>query len=125
MCAGPAPLALVSFGHKTDLMKATDLQREFTSRAVLYTGGLLLLAPEDASELVQRAAQAGIPVLGVDGMFLRERGTESPVEHIADFSAAVAQGDGCWGPADTFINERRSLGMVFEVVLAESHLPAA
>lgn len=106
-------------------MKPIDLQREFISRAVLYTGELMLLAANDALALVGRAAQLGVPILGVDALFLSRRGTESPIEHTADFSVAVSAGDGCWEQADAFIEERRSLGMVFEVVLDEPTLPAA
>ena len=105
-------------------MNATELEHEFAPRAVPYSGGLQLLGPDDALALVRRAAEEGVPVLGVDGMLLSERSTESPIEHIADFSAAVARGDGCWGPAASFIAERRGLGLGFEVVLRESDAPA-
>jgi len=105
-------------------VNATDLEREFAVRAVPYSGGLLLLRPDDALALVRRSAQVGVPILGVDGMFLRGLGVELPINHIADFSAAVERGDGCWGPAVAFIEERRKLGMVFEVVLGASNLPA-
>jgi hypothetical protein len=98
-------------------MSAIDLEQEFKSRAIRNAGGLLLLAADDAVALVRRAADARVPILGVDGMFVSERGTESPIEHIADYSAHVAAGHGCWNWAEAFIKERRSAGMVFEVVL--------
>jgi hypothetical protein len=100
-------------------MNADDLEYEFASCAVPNGGGLLLLAVDDAVALVRRAADSGIPIFGVDGMFVSARGTESPIKHIADYSAAVAAGDGSWGWAEAFINERRPLGMVFEVVLGK------
>ncbi len=98
-------------------MSAVDIEQEFKSRAVRNAGGLLLLATDDAVALVRRAADARIPILGVDGIFVSERGTESPTEHLADYSAAVASGHGCWSSAEAFIEERRTAGMVFEVVL--------
>jgi hypothetical protein len=102
-------------------MNADDLEREFAPRAVPYTGRLLLLGTDDALALVGRAEQAGIAILGLDAMFLSDRGTESPIEHIADFSATGAKREGCWAAAKAFIEERRRLGMVFEVVLGESN----
>jgi hypothetical protein len=106
-------------------VNADDLKREFAQRAVPCSGGLLLLWADDAIALVRRAASVGAPVLGVDGMFVSARGTESPIEHIADYAAAVAQGDGCWSGAESFIEERRHLGMAFEVVLGDSNVHAS
>jgi hypothetical protein len=106
-------------------MNADDLEREFAPRAVPNGGGLLLLGPDDAVALVRRAAGVRVPILGVDGMFVSERGTDSPIAHIADYSTAVAAGEGCWSWAEEFIEERRLLNMVFEVVLGGAGAAAA
>jgi hypothetical protein len=98
-------------------MNAEELEREFRPRGVPYGDGLLLLAADDALEFVRRAEAAGVAILGVDGMFVSPTATVSPIEHIADFSAAVARGEGCWAYGREFIEDRRLLGMVFEVTL--------
>jgi len=105
-------------------MKAERLEREFADRAVPGHGGLLLLRPEDALALVSRAAEEGVPILGVDGFLLTESSTESPLEHLADFSSRVADGHGCWQEADAFIQARRNLGLVFELTLGDDPIEA-
>jgi hypothetical protein len=106
-------------------MNADDLEQEFKSRGVREGGSLLLLAAHDAVALVRRAAHAGVPILGVEVMFVSESGTGSPIDHIADYSAAVDRGDGCWSSAEAFIEEHRTTGMVFEVVLGKLRDPEA
>jgi hypothetical protein len=101
-------------------MDAEDLEQEFKSRALQYGGGLLLLNADDAIALIRRAADAGIPILGVDGMLMNESRTDSAIENIADYSPAVASGDGCWSQAADFIERHRPPGLVFEVTLGKS-----
>ena len=103
-------------------MKAEDLTREFANRYVSYSGGLLLLSAADAVALVERAANEGLPVLGIDGISVSQGRTDSLVENIADFSSAVSAGKGCWEEAKAFIDVRRRGGLVFEVVLGEAHV---
>ena len=105
-------------------MKAERLQREFASRGVSHTGGLLLLRAPDAIALVNRAAEEGVPILGVDGFFVTATTTEAPVEHIVDFSSAVAEGHGCWQDAETFIQQRATTGLVFELTLGDDPVEA-
>ena len=100
-------------------MTPEELEAEFVGRCVPYSGNLLLLCADDAMALVRRAASVRVPILGVDGLFVSARSTTSPLEHIADFSSAVAKGDGCWGDAESFITSRRQLGLSFEVVLGD------
>ena len=105
-------------------MKAERLEAEFAPRGVPHAGGLLLLRPDDAIALVNLAADEGVPVLGVDGLHVSEGATMSPVEHVADFSSAVAQGHGCWEDAESFIRARAALGLVFEVALGDDPVEA-
>jgi hypothetical protein len=100
-------------------MNVSTLALEFASRAVPYSGGLQLLATDDAVAFVWRAREERLPVLGIDGIFVSARETVSPLEHIADYSHAVGLGEGNWAIAESFISDRRNLGMVFEVVLGE------
>jgi hypothetical protein len=101
-------------------MTSADLEHAFAARAVTYAGGLLLLTPEDALELVRRAEAERIPVLGIDGFFVSPTETRSPIEHIADFSRGAPSGHSHWRDAASFIWERQSLGMYFEVTLGAS-----
>ena len=105
-------------------MKAARLAREFANRAVAHKGNLLLLRPVDALALVSRAAEEGVPIVGIDGLRVSETATESPIEHLADFSAAVADGHGCWEEAEAFIRERSELGLVFELTLGSDPIEA-
>ncbi|HXK39660.1 MAG TPA: hypothetical protein VJ837_02400 [Candidatus Paceibacterota bacterium] len=97
-------------------MTKDDLQAEFRDR-VIHEGGVELLAVDDALALISRASEERLPVLGVDGFFVSDGSVQSPLEHLADFSSAVERGDGCWTDAAQFVEERRPLGLVFEVVL--------
>ena len=105
-------------------MKADYLEKEFANRAVPYRGGLLLLSPDDAIALVRRAADEGVPILGVDGLRVTEAATESPLEHLIDLSRRVADGHGCWEEAEAFIQARAGSGLVFEVTLGSDPLEA-
>ena len=105
-------------------MTGAELEAEFQAKALRYAGGLLVLRPEDATALIRRAAELRIGILGVDGMFVRPGETVSPIDHIVDFSAANAQGDGCWAAAEKFVGLRTELGLVFEVTLGQ-HLDDA
>jgi len=105
-------------------MKAERLQKEFAPRRVPHSGGLLLLRALDAIALVNRAAEEGVPILGVDGFVVTPASTESPIEHIADYSSAVAQGHGCWQDAESFIRDRAAAGLVFELTLGDDPVEA-
>lgn len=105
-------------------MTADDLEAEFRSRAASDAGGLLLLTADDAVAMVRRAKEESLRILGIDGIFVRPHETVSPIEHIADFSAATRRGDGCWAQAEGFIRGRDSLGLVFEVTVGKHLAPA-
>ncbi|HEX6814310.1 MAG TPA: hypothetical protein VF102_01455 [Gemmatimonadaceae bacterium] len=104
-------------------MTREHLEAQFAERGMPHAGGLLVLAP-DAIELVRAAEREDIPILGVDGFFISPTETISPLEHLADFSAAAATGRGTWRDAEGFIASRRTLGLTFEVTLGEPLLPA-
>lgn len=100
-------------------VKADRLYHEFAVDQVAYGGGRRLFEPRDALALISRAAEEGVPVVALDGLGLGGRRTESPPEHSVDYSAAVAQGHGCWAEADAFVRARRGEGLVFEVTLGD------
>jgi hypothetical protein len=105
-------------------MKAERLEAQFASRAVQYSGNMLLLRPDDAIALVNSAADEGVPVLGVDALQLTEQSTVSPLDHLADFSKSVAEGHGCWEEAESFIRERAQTGLVFGITLGDDPVEA-
>ena len=99
-------------------MKRDDSEQEFAERAV-QRAGLRLFSAEDALLLVGRAAALNVAILGVDGFSFADGKTTSLIENIADFSAAVAAGQGCWDDATGFIESRRSDDLLFEIVLGD------
>lgn len=111
--------------NEGDRPKAERLQREFADRSVHRDDGPLLLRPDDALALVSRAADEGVPIVGVLGA----RGTDTPValplERLADYSAGVAQGRGCWQDAEALIRARGgSPGMSFALSLGGDPIEA-
>lgn len=105
-------------------MKADLLYEQFAPAGVRAARGLLLLELEDALALISRAAEEGVPILGVDGVRVAAGGSESPPEYAADFSAAVAEGHGCWADAEAFVGARRGRGLVFAVALGDDPIEA-
>lgn len=103
-------------------MKADVLTREFADRVVNPNDGRLLLRPSDAIELVDRAAEEGVPIVRVHGVTTADSVVELPIVHDADFSPRVREGHGCWQGADAFIRERSKLGLVFELTLGDDPL---
>lgn len=102
-------------------MKADLLKLEFATEAVPDTHGRLLLAPGDTIALIDRATEEGVPIVAVRGL-ADGPARQEPV--AADFSAAVAEGHGCWAEAEAFIRARRARGLVFEVTLGNDPIEA-
>ena len=105
-------------------MKAELLEREFRPRSAVPSESLLLLARADALELIDRAAEEGVPVLGVDGFRAAGQIAEPDLDQIADYSAAVAEGHGCWEDAEAFIRSRSDARLVFELTLGDDPVEA-
>ena len=106
-------------------MKAERLDAEFRPRRVTYVGGLVLLHAHDAIALVRRAADEGVPILGVNCLIVSPGSAEEPIDQIADFSAAVGAGHGCWEDAEAHIAARALGPYVFEVTLGDDPVEAA
>ena len=105
-------------------MKAELLEQEFRSRSAAPGDTLLLLRAADALDLIDRAAEEGVPILGVDGFRLTSERIEPVLDRIADYSAAVAEGHGCWEAADAFIRAHREEPLVFELTLGDDPVEA-
>ncbi len=102
-------------------MKADLLAREFAAEAVLTADGRLLLDPGDTLALIARATEEGVPIVAVRG--LADARAAAPAES-ADYTAAVAEGHGCWADADAFVRARRKRGLLFEVTLGDDPIEA-
>ena len=100
-------------------MKAERLKREFADRGVGHDDRGPLLRPPDALELVNRAADEGVPIVDVAGFRDRETSLGSSAEQLADFSPRVAEGHGCWEEAEAVIRTRGAPGMVFGLTLGD------
>lgn len=103
-------------------MKADILTREFADRTVRPTDGRVVLEPADAIELVDRAAEEGVPIVRIVGAPATDSAVELPLVREADFSPRVREGHGCWQEADAFIRARSGLGLVFELALGDDPL---
>ena len=73
---------------------------------------------------MNRAAEEGVPIVGIDGPRVSESSTESPLEQITEFAAAVAQGHGCWQDAEAVIRGRSAPGLVFALALGDDPVEA-
>ncbi len=82
-------------------------------------GGILFLPATAAVELISRARENNMRVLGVDGFFLTPQTTQPTLEHSVDYSRDFASTPAfdSWSAAKEFILKRQTLGLVYEVVL--------
>jgi len=97
-------------------LEADTLYRNFAGRSVPSAGTRLLLHAADALQLVNASAEAGVPVVEVDAFLIGPGASVSPGD-VADFSATVCEGHGCWTDAETFIRDHTDRGLVFEITL--------
>jgi hypothetical protein len=101
------------------IVKAERILGEFTTEQVPCREQVLLLRASDAVALVADAAEEGVPIVAVQGVRVSDQGIESPTDHLADYSKAVAEGHGCWAEAEAFIRARAGSGLVFVVRLGD------
>ena len=102
-------------------MKADLLHQEFEPRRVPLDPNRLLLAPDDALDLIDRASEEGVPIVSVNVVQLHADRLE-PIAPPADFSAGVAGGHGCWTDAEAFIRSRAERPVAFELTLGDDPL---
>jgi hypothetical protein len=98
--------------------KADRIEREFTNRAILR-GGLLLLQPSDAIDMVQRCRQESLAILGIDAFKITATATQPVIEDSIDFSGETraVHSLNVWQEAEQFLRNRQNKGLVFEIVL--------
>lgn len=93
-----------------------DVEREFRAKGVMR-GGLLLLRPADARDMVLRARDEGVKILGLDAFLLRPDETEPVLTHSIDFTTAMLGDQDTWKAAGEFLTERMPLDLYFEVIV--------
>jgi hypothetical protein len=100
-------------------VKAARLKEEFRARGRAGAGGALLLWSTDALELVDRAADEGVPIVRIT---CSTPTGGAVADQCADFTREVCDGHGCWEAADAFIRRRGELGMLFNIELGDDPL---
>lgn len=103
-------------------VKAARLEKEFRDQGRLGRDGALLLWSTGASELVNRAADEGVPIVRITAVAPAGVAPETARDHRADFSREVGDGHGCWEAADAFIRRRGELGLLFNIELGDDPL---
>ena len=103
-------------------VKADQLQEEFRARGRSASDGALLLWSTDAVDLVNRAADEGVPILSISVIAPTGKSADAALDHRADYRHEVSDGHGCWESADAFIRRRGELGLLFRVELGDDPL---
>jgi hypothetical protein len=98
-------------------MSGKELESEFESRGV-RRGGILLLEPPDALELVARAPAAHIRILGIDGFRLGPDWIQPDQDHSVDFTREPNDVPDTWTAAEACLRNRADVDRMFELTLA-------
>jgi hypothetical protein len=96
----------------------TKVEEEFRGRAIVR-GGVLLLHPADALELVRTCRERRIEVLGVDGFHLTAITTQPDMGESVDLSGMenLRNPLSCWDRAEAFLAQRAATNLFFDVVV--------
>ena len=103
-------------------VKADQLKEEFRERGRAGSDGSLLLWSTDAVDLVNRAADEGVPILAISVIAPAGKAADAALDHRADYRHEVSDGHGCWEAADAFIRRRGELGLLFRIELGDDPL---
>ena len=108
--------------HSPRDVKADQLKEEFRDRGRTGSDGSLLLWSTDAVDLVNRAADEGVPILAINLVAPAGKAADAALDHRADSRREVSGGHGCWEAADAFIRRRGELGLLFRLDLGDDPL---
>ena len=95
-----------------------DLSKEFAPRA-MERHGLMLLRSADAAQYVERCAELGVAVLGIDAFLVTDDGMRPLMEHSVDFSVShppIDKDSVVYQKAIDFLQARDHLDLWFEIV---------
>ena len=82
----------------------------------IVKGGIRFLKPADALAEIRESRDRRVGVLGIDGFYLTDEGTQPAMEHSIDLSG-VKNDQERWALAEQFLAERLDARLYFEVVL--------
>ena len=101
--------------------KADQIERGFTSRGMLR-GGVLLLRPNDALDMVQNCRRESVSILGIDAFRISSNSTQPVMEDSVDFSRETRRASflDVWHEAELFLHNRQNKDLFFEIVLDRS-----
>lgn len=88
-----------------------NIEHPILSKAIIR-GNTHYYGYENAVELIDICQQNGLPVLGIDSLIVTETKTQPFMEHSIDFSDSLNS----YEDAKAFLNLKKDLGFVFEVV---------
>ena len=89
--------------------------KSFQNVAVIR-GGLLFFKSDVAIKVIAALRIARIPILGIDGFRITEKETQPFMEHSVEFPITIQES---WAKAEEFINSKKDLGLLFEIVADE------
>jgi hypothetical protein len=78
-------------------------------------GGLFFFHPEKAIEIIEILQTSKVQILGLDAFKITETQTQPVMEHSIDLSFSKNS----WNEARDFLNNRKTLGLLFEIVANE------
>jgi hypothetical protein len=94
---------------------ASLVETEFRSRGDVR-GGILLLKPAAAIDLIRRCRELGVRVLGLDAFRITDSTTQPISEHDLELSPERDLAKG-WACAERHLVNRAASGLSFEVTL--------
>ena len=98
------------------MLRLTKLEEAFSDVAFLC-GEVFLLNTRDSLRFVNELRNAGIPILGIEGFRVFEKGQIQPQQdHSIDFGNEL---EGTHQRTEAFLKERSNLDLWFEIVSAD------
>ena len=94
-------------------MKLLDVEEAFRSRARII-GGVVLLKPADAIEMVASCREKGIAVFGAEGFYIIGEKIQPSMAHSFDLSDSAQN---CYDATIAFLESQRSGDLWFEVMV--------
>jgi hypothetical protein len=95
-------------------MTNTNNIEMFINEKGIRRDGIVLFRPEDAILLIDILFEASIPVLGIDGFYITDSTTQSPIEDIFDNSSGVVSLE-IKEELKSFVLARKEKGLYFEI----------
>ncbi len=97
-------------------VRYNEVEIEFIGKA-LVRGGVFLLRPSDAIDLINKCREKNYRVFGIDGFFIIGDKIQPSMENSIDFGELVESiSDQPYEDAVNFIEQRKDSGMYFEII---------